>query len=105
MTHPSEALFWDCAAEMYNQPGVIESTMFGFRCIRVDEQFVAMPADDAMFVKLPATRVTELLGSGRGEECAPAGRRFKEWVKIRELDEAWWLELLAESIDFVRPNR
>ena len=101
----ADELFWDCAAVMYNKPGVIESTMFGFRCIRVDDQFVGMPADDALWVKLPADRVTELIDSGRGEPCAPAGRRFKEWVKIRELDEGWWIELLEESIEFVRPRR
>lgn len=96
-------LFWDCAAELYNLPGVVESTMFGFRCVRVDDQFVGMPADESLWVKLPAPRVTELIDSGVGEVCAPSGRPFKEWVGVRKLDEQLWLELLRESIDFVRP--
>ena len=99
----ADELFWDCAAELYGQPGVIESTMFGFRCIRVDDQFVGMPADNSLWVKLPADRVDELIDSGVGEVCAPNGRRFKEWVGIRALEEPLWMELLTESIEFVRP--
>ena len=102
---PTEAddLFWDCAAQLYEQPGVAESTMFGFRCIRVDEQFVGMPTDNSLWVKLPATQVDELIESGVGEVCAPNGRRFREWVGVRSLDESLWLSLLRDSINFVRP--
>ncbi len=102
-TDEVEVLFWDCAAELYSLPGLIESTMFGFKCLRVDGQFVGMPADDSLWVKLPADRVVELIDSGVGEVCAPSGRPFKEWVGIRALDETLWLSLLNESIEFVRP--
>ena len=88
---------------MYEQPGVVESTMFGFRCIRVDEQFVGMPADNSLWVKLPAPQVEQLIDSGVGEVCAPNGRPFREWVGIRSLDEKLWLTLLHDSIAFVRP--
>jgi hypothetical protein len=99
----ADDLFWDCAAQLYEQLGVAESTMFGFRCIRVDEQFVGMPTDNSLWVKLPATQVDELIESGAGEACAPNGRRFREWVGIRSLDEDLWLSLLNDSITFVRP--
>ena len=102
-TNEAEAVFWDCAAELFSLPGVVESTMFGFRCLRVDGQFVGMPADDSLWVKLPADRVDELIDSGVGEVCAPSGRPFKEWVGIPSIDEDLWLSLLTESIDFVRP--
>ena len=34
---------------------------------------------------------------------APDGKVCREWVGIPELDEQLWLELLRESIEFVRP--
>lgn len=104
---PSEAddLFWDCAPQLYDQPGVVESTMFGFRCVRVDDQFVGMPADNSLWVKLPAVQVEQLIDSGVGEVCAPNGRPFREWVGVRSLDEELWLGLLNDSIAFVRPRR
>ena len=99
----ADDVFWDCAAQLYEQPGVMESTMFGFRCLRVDDQFVGMPVQDSLWVKLPATQVEELIESGVGEVCAPNGRRFREWVGIPSIDERLWLELLNDSITFVRP--
>lgn len=41
----------------------------------------ATPAD--LVVKLPASRVDELINSGRGLTCSPRpGRPMKEWVRI-----------------------
>ncbi len=99
----AEDLFWACAERLYEQPGVAPSTMFGFPCIRVDDQFVAMPARDSLWVKLPADQVNHLIESGVGEICAPGGRPFREWVEIRSLDGPLWVKLLNDSIDFVRP--
>lgn len=98
-----EELFWDCAAELYNVDGVTESTIFGFKCLRVDNQFVGMPANNQLWVKLPEERVNQLIETGIGVECRPNGRTFREWVSIEKVDEELWLELLNESIDFVRP--
>ena len=100
---PVEGLFWDCAAQLYEIDGVAESTMFGYRCIRVHGEFVAMTANDSLWVKLPEEMVNGLIQSGTGEVCAPNGRPFREWVGIPHLDETAWLSLLRESIDFVRP--
>jgi hypothetical protein len=102
----ADELFWDCAAQLFDNPEIHESTMFGFRCIRWRNEFVAMPAQDRLWVKLPAERVHELIESGGGEECAPNGRRFREWVKIAGLDEPRWLSLMTESVEFAgRPKR
>ncbi len=100
---PSVALFWDCAHQLFEIDNVEESTMFGFRCIRVSGQFVAMPADDSLWVKLPEARVSALIASAHGQVCAPNGKPFREWVGISRLDESTWMQLLHESIDFVRP--
>ena len=88
---------------MDDLPAVEESTMFGFRCIRVDDQFVGMPAHDSLWIKLPAERASAIVDSGIGEICARAGETFRESIGIRTLDEALWLELLRESIDFAHP--
>ena len=101
----AEELFWDCAAQLFANPDLRESTMFGFRCIRLRNQFVAMPALDRLWVKLPAERVNQLIDSGVGEECAPNGRRFREWVKVVEANESLWLGLLQESMEFVSALR
>ena len=98
----AEDLFWDCAPTLYELDDVRESTMFGFRCIRVGDQFVGMPANDRLWVKLPEQRVNELIDAGIGEVCAPAGRPFREWVAVPALDEALWTDLLRESVEFVR---
>lgn len=103
--HDASALFWDCAGQLYDTPGVEEGTIFGFRCLRVDEQFVGLPANGELWVKLPEARVNELIDEGIGEECRPNGRRFREWMAVRHIDEGLWIDLLEESIDFVRPDR
>ncbi len=100
----AEDVFWDCAAQLLDITGIEESTMFGFGCVRVDNQFVGMPANDELWVKLPEDRVNQLIADGVGEVCSPNGRRFREWVGIPEIDEALWLGLLRESIEFVRPQ-
>ena len=108
MTKPVSAadeLFWDCASLLYSIEGLRESTMFGFRCLRIGNQFVGMPAQDRLWVKLPEERVACLIDSEVGEVCAPNGRRFREWVQIAQLDEDLWMSLLRESIDFVRASR
>ena len=101
----ADDLFWDVAAQLYGQPGVLEGTIFGFRCLRVNEAFVGMPANGNLWVKLPEQRVSDLIESGVGEVCAPNGRPFREWVAISGHDEKLWLDLLNDSIEFVRPVR
>lgn len=101
----AEELFWDCAARLYEDGEVVESTMFGFRCLRIDGEFIGMPANDSLWVKLPAERVAAMLADGTGEPCEPNGRRFREWVGIRPHDEELWMAYLNESIEFVRPGR
>ncbi len=53
---------------------------------------------DGMVVKLPATRVAELVESGVGKPVAPAGRTFKEWVEVSASEE--WGPYLDEALSF-----
>ncbi|MEX1295651.1 MAG: hypothetical protein AB1Z67_05725 [Candidatus Limnocylindrales bacterium] len=72
----------------------------GFRCVRAGKAFVAMPGheSDGMVVKLPAARVTELLGAGKGAPVAPAGKVFREWVEIPASED--WGPYLDEALEF-----
>ncbi len=62
-----------------------------------------MPVDDALWVKLPESQVNDLIDEGLGLECRPNGRVFREWLSVPIIDEGIWMELLNDSIDFVRP--
>jgi len=96
-----ERAFWEIADEFLVRTGVDEGTMFGFRCIRADGEFVAMPGRTfgGLVVKVPANRVTELIDAGVGQPVAPAGRTFREWVAVDDQDA--WRNLIDESIRFV----
>ncbi|MEM9654582.1 MAG: hypothetical protein AAGA65_21000 [Actinomycetota bacterium] len=101
---PAAVLFWDLAVELQaTDDRVVEGTIMGSPCLRVGKEFLAMNhhKKDGLVVKLPAERVSELIDAGRGESFAPAGKVFKEWLAVTEVDEDRWRELLAEGITFV----
>jgi hypothetical protein len=103
MTGASE-LFWDLGAELMGlDDRVVEGTIMGSRCLRVGKQFLAMPhhQTEGLVVKLPAERVTEVIEAGQGEPFAPAGKVFREWLAVTDLDETRWRDLLAEGLAFV----
>jgi hypothetical protein len=83
---------------------VSRSTMMGLPCLRIDGRFFAAfdRRDDALLVKLPASRVDDLLGAGRAHPFAPAGRRFREWAAIGTDLRDDWPELLREALAFVK---
>ena len=90
-------LLWDLAAElMADDDRVVEGTIMGSSCLRVGKEFLAMPhhKKEGLVVKLPADRVSELIEAGEGESFAPAGKVFKEWLAVTEIDEGRWRELL-----------
>lgn len=65
-------------------------------------KFYAFATAADLVVKLPASRVDDLVGSGRGLPCSPRpGRPMKEWVRIPALDEESCLDYLLEARAFV----
>jgi hypothetical protein len=99
-----ETVFWDLAAELQAEdPAVAEGTIMSSRCMRVGGEFFSamFTKDQALVVKLPADRVTELVDTGEGQPFAPAGKVFREWVAVPDLDEDRWRALMAEARDFV----
>ncbi len=81
-----------------------EGTIMGFPCLRTSSgEFLAMAEHTSgdLIVKLPASRVDELVDESTGLPFAPAGRRFREWVRVPGRDEELWQALLDESRAFV----
>jgi hypothetical protein len=102
-----EELFWDLVEPMYTDPAVHRSTMMGLPCVRLDGRFFASldRRTHALLVKLPTTRVGQLIADGVGEPFAPAGRVFREWVAVRQPDRERWQRLLTEASEHAGPPR
>jgi hypothetical protein len=91
--------------DLLYDPVVGRSTMMGYPCVRRAGRYFASfdTQTDALVVKLPSTRVDELIRDGTGEPFAPNGRVFREWVTIPQPDHVVWEQLLAEARDFAAP--
>ena len=103
MTDPNE-LFWELAEELRNEDArIVEGTMMNGRCLRVGDEFLALVdfKDSGLVVKLPAGRVDALIAEGVGQPFSPAGRVFREWVSVPDLNREVWLALLWEGVEFV----
>ncbi|HEV2088799.1 MAG TPA: hypothetical protein VGR21_10850 [Cryptosporangiaceae bacterium] len=65
-------------------------------------KFYAFATADDLVVKLPSSRVDELVASGRGLPCSPRpGRPMREWVRIPAPDAESCLSYLLEARTFV----
>ena len=102
-TQARTQLFWELAEDMLAQPSVARSTMMGYPCLRADGAFFACVEDGTghLIVKLPATRVTELLAAAQALPFAPNGRVFREWAAFPDPDRDEWVALLDEARTFV----
>ncbi len=100
-------LFWDLIDQLQaDDARVHEGRIMSSRCARVDGEFLAMCTDTSgtdwgLVVKLPRTRVDELVAAGEGRPFSPNGRVFREWVSIPEIDADRWAALLREGVAFV----
>jgi hypothetical protein len=74
---------------------------FGSAALKINSKIFVMLVDGRLVVKLPRTRVTELIETGRGEPFdAGKGTPMKEWVALTG-DEAECRALVVESQAFV----
>lgn len=75
---------------------------FGANTLKVDGRIFAMPNDAGLALKLPASRVAELLASGDGLPFdAGKGRPMREWVVIPPDAAGRWQALAEEAFAFV----
>lgn len=100
----AEELFWDLAAELQaDDDRVVEGTIMNGRCLRVGKEFLALVdyKGSGLVVKLPKSRVAELIRDGKGQPFAPAGKVFREWLSVPDIDRGQWRELLREGLAYV----
>lgn len=98
----AQTVFWALADELHRaDPRVVEGTIMGGRCLRVGAEFLALVdyKGSGLVVKLDRGRVAALVASGEGRPFAPAGRVFREWVSLPEVDRDRWLALLREGVE------
>ena len=75
---------------------------FGATSLKTGGRIFAMLVKDRLVVKLPAARVTALVGSGAGERFDPGhGRIQKEWLAVSGDDATEWRALATESEAYV----
>ncbi len=97
------ALFWNIAEQLLAEKNISKGSLMGFPCLRVNSDFFAT-ADHRtghLIVKLPESRVQQLIKEGIGQPFAPAGRTFREWVLIAERDARSWKNMILEAKQFV----
>jgi hypothetical protein len=75
---------------------------FGSDALKVNGKIFAMLSRGELVLKLPRSRVDELIASGKGARFDPGhGRVMKEWVTIAPDEGATWPELAGEARSFV----
>jgi hypothetical protein len=75
---------------------------FGATSLKTGGKIFAMLVTGRLVVKLPATRVEQLVAEGAGERFDPGhGRIQKEWLAVHGSDPEQWHALATESESFV----
>lgn len=76
---------------------------FGSDALQVEGRIFAMARRGGIVLKLPATRVAELVDNGAGAPFdAGKGRPMKEWVVVSRTAGQGGLALAEEALAFVR---
>ncbi|SNR62849.1 hypothetical protein [Blastococcus mobilis] len=89
-------------------PGAQGHRGFGADALTVDGSIFAMLVTGSLVLKLPASRVAELVRSGAGAPFSnSSGRPMREWVVLIGADPGADLALAHESLEHVRsrPSR
>lgn len=80
---------------------------FGSSALRYQNKIFAMLVRGRLVVKLPKSRVAELVLAGAGEHFdANKGKPMKEWLSLDPAATLDWSTLAREGLEFVgRPQR
>jgi hypothetical protein len=82
--------------------GVSAGTGFGKAVgLRISGKIFAFPKDGELILKLPSSRVAELIESGAGRPWGPGAKVMKEWVAVSATASDLWAPLAAEAHTFV----
>lgn len=96
----------DLIDELAGVPGVVPprgGSGFGRSALRYQGKIFAMLVRGRLVLKLPADRVSALVGSGDGVHFdANKGTPMKEWFSLDPDSDLEWLPLAREALDFAR---
>jgi len=82
--------------------GVTPGTGFGKAVgLRIAGKIFAFPKDGELILKLPSSRVAELIQSGAGRPWGPGARVMKKWVAVSAAATDLWAPLVVEARTFV----
>ena len=85
-----------------NAAGVTAGTGFGKAVgLRISGKIFAFPKDGELILKLPSSRVAELIESGAGRPWGPGAKVIKEWVAVSAAASELWPPLVEEARTFV----
>ena len=105
----AEDRFAKLVAEMIELPDVTPPASkrsrreFGANALKVRGRIFAMLVRGQLVLKLPAQRVTSLIGAGAGSTFdAGKGAPMREWVTLAASSDAAWRALATEAMHFVR---
>ncbi|HEX2041230.1 MAG TPA: TfoX/Sxy family protein [Acidimicrobiales bacterium] len=102
----TEERFAAVVRELADRPGVElpepARRRFGSDALKVNGSIFAMVTGGSLVVKLPRHRVDALISDGTGAPFdSGKGTPMKEWVRVVTDDQATWLSLAREALDFV----
>ena len=82
--------------------GVTAGTGFGKAVgLRISGKIFAFPKGGELILKLPSSRVAELIESGAGRPWGPGTRVMKEWVAVSGAASQDWAPFVTEARTFV----
>ena len=101
----TEERFEDLVDELQHCPGVTPPRLgrgFGSHALKVHGRIFAMLVRGRLVVKLPSTRVDELIADGHGVRFdANKGVPMKEWFSMDPEAQVEWSALAREAMAFV----
>ena len=99
---PAIALFAAVAAQLGETWIPSDSMKFGSNALRVDgEIYAALTRKRHLLLKLPPTRVAELLDDGRAAPMESGGRVMRGWITLAPDAAELWIPLSKEARKFV----
>jgi TfoX/Sxy family transcriptional regulator of competence genes len=99
----AELFYRDQRTALLSGPSITEKKMFGTTALFVGGKVFMSPWKDTLVVKIPASRVDELIASGQAELFDPGhGRTSKTWASVFVSARDHWPELAQEAQAFVQ---
>ncbi len=99
---PAIALFAAVAAHHGETWMPSDSAKFGANALRVNGKiYAALTRKRHLLLKLPPTRVAELLGDGRAAPMESGGRVMRGWITLAPGSAELWIPLSNEARRFI----